>query len=97
MRHFDPWALMRHVFCKLFCPCDHRKRPTVRVGFKFGAFSVSFVGKEFSMLLPDDKQVAASVSYKDVKGNPAQLCLLPDTRHQSLPAVEHVRLGLNRA
>lgn len=72
MKH-DPWSLMRHVFCKLFCPCDHRKRPTVRVRVRFGAFEASFEGKGFTMVLPDNKQVSASVAFVDVKGNPAQV------------------------
>lgn len=69
---FDPYAAMRHLFCRVFCPCDHRKRLTVRVGIQYEALFVSFEG-DFQMQLPDDQVVTASVVYKDAKGHPAQV------------------------
>lgn len=69
---FDPYAAMRHLFCRVFCPCEHRKRLTAHIGLQFEAFHVTFVG-DFQMQLPDDKTVTASVVYKDAKGHPASV------------------------
>lgn len=72
----NPWALMRYVFCKLFCPCKdhhhHRRKLRANVGVTFGAFAVHFQG-DFMFTLPDDKTVGVSIAYVDAKGNPAQV------------------------
>ena len=47
-------------------------KPKAQVTLRLGTFSVTFVG-DYSMQLPDDKVVTASVSYKDAKGFAAQV------------------------
>lgn len=70
----NPWAMIRYVFCHVFCACDHKHRPKprARVGVRLGGFVVNFQG-DFMFTLPDDKSVGVTISYVDAKGNPAKV------------------------
>lgn len=73
----DAWAMIRHVFCKIFCPCKghrHHCPPTARVTLRFGAIAVTFNATGgFMTTLPDDKVANATIAYVDAKDNAAQV------------------------
>jgi hypothetical protein len=81
MNRFDPWAIMRHVFCKLFCPCKGKHdppSPVVTIGVP-GSIVVTFQPKgKFMFTLPDDKTASAAISYVDAKGNAAKVDGAPE-------------------
>lgn len=71
-RH-DPWSLVRHVFCRIFCPCKHGlppQPPRIAVAIKVGPIAISFFG-DFQMQLPDDKTATGTAKFVDAKGNAA--------------------------
>ena len=68
---------MASLFCRLFCGhCHKPPKREVRFDLRIGTFAVSFTG-DFTMLLPDDKSVFASVSFTDAKGKPARVDGIP--------------------
>jgi hypothetical protein len=56
-------AILQAILC-----CG--REPEVRFTVRLGTFSLTFTG-DFTMQLPDNKSVTATVSYTDVRGNPA--------------------------
>ena len=75
----DSWAMLRHVFCKVFCPCEHHRTVT-RVA-TYGFKGVSFTAKGEIMLTLKDTEVpgtvTVNVSFKDAKGKPAKVDGVP--------------------
>jgi uncharacterized protein YjdB len=75
MKNFDVYAALRIIFCRVFCPCEHKEdRPQARVTLAVGSIAVTCIPKGKIMFsLPDDKTADASVAYVDAKNQPAKV------------------------
>lgn len=75
----DAWAMIRHVFCKVFCPCEecHRKkRVTRRATYRFKNVSFTAEGDHMALNLTSDEvpgTVNVTVEFKTAGGKPAKV------------------------
>lgn len=73
---FDIYSALRTVFCRVFCPCEHKdqRRPQAKVTLAVGSIAVTCIPKGTIMFsLPDDQTANAAVAYVDTKNQPAKV------------------------
>lgn len=75
MPGMNPWAAMRYVFCRMFCPCDHkpdRGRTRVKLRLQMAGFlPIEFTGDFMATVVKTGGPLKMDVSgFVDDKGNP---------------------------
>jgi len=81
MNIHDPWALIRRVFCKVFCPCEeHHHRVTRVATYRFKDVSFTAEGDNMSLVVKNTDvpgTVDVAIKFLNAKGGPAKVDGVP--------------------